>query len=69
MEIAKFAPMAKIDIYAPKASLWIPAIYRDMSNFHRAIDDGGVLYVDNQEKYGSMQNFVGFWISHIRRTA
>lgn len=52
MEIAKFAPMAKIDIYAPKASLWIPAIYRDMPNFHRAIDDGGVLYVDNQEKYG-----------------
>ena len=52
MEIAKLAPMAKIDIYAPKASLWIPAIYRDMPNFHRAIDDGGVLYADNQEKYG-----------------
>lgn len=57
MEIAKFAPMAKIDIYATKASLWIPAIYRDMPNFHRAIDDGGVLYADNQVKYDLLDQY------------
>lgn len=67
MAIAEIAPMAKIDIYAPKASLVIPAIYRDMPNFHRAIDDGGALYVDNHEKYGlSMSIFYMVQMDHVK---
>lgn len=52
MAISEIAPEAKIDIYGPNASVWIPAIYRDMPNLNRAIDDGGALYMQNQEKYG-----------------
>lgn len=67
MAITKIAPMAKIDIYGPNASVWIPAIYRDMPNLNRAIDDGGALFVDNQEKYGlSMSIFFMIQINYVK---
>lgn len=51
LAIAKIAPGASIDIYSTTATKFIPAFYRDMGNFHRAIDDGGALYAANAKKY------------------
>ena len=65
--IARLAPTAKIDIYAPNASKMMPLIYRNEPCFHAAIDDGGAVYVDNHEKYGlSMSIFYMVQLDHVK---
>lgn len=51
-EIAKMAPEAKIDIYAPGGGGdFIPLLYCDHPQFNRAIGDGGALYAAYHKKY------------------
>ncbi len=66
IEITRMAPEAKIDIYAPGGTKFIPSLYSDQPQLHQVIDDGGVLYAEHHKEYGlSMSIFFMILTDHI----
>ena len=51
MEIARRALDAKIDIYSANGSKFISTLYSDQPQLNNVIDDGGILYNLNRDKY------------------
>lgn len=66
VELAKLAPNAKFDIYAPNGSKYINSIYSDQPNLNIVVDDGGALYAQHHEKYVfSMSIFYMIQVNHV----
>lgn len=66
VEITKMAPEAKIDIYAPGGTKFIPSLYSDQPQLNQVIDDGGAVYAKNHKEYGlSMSIFFMILTDHI----
>lgn len=50
-EFIKYVPNCMIDIYHPRASLYLSPLYTGCSNINKIVDDGGGVFNENFRKY------------------